>query len=360
MTKRAGRTADRSRSPKWDAAALLPAVNRGRTAALGLLVLLTGFLPVGIIVATGVVVGAIPDALGEGLGSDAGRHALRALGVLGLAFVVLQAASAARAAVGAALGRDLNRHLEQRVMAAVGSPAGIGHLEDPVSLEQINAARDVVFAGYRPCDAVPAMATRATAWCQGIGAALVLAAYRWWLALVVAGAWGWRARVLKRQHLRGATALGVKAPAARRSEYLRDLVLTPGAAKEVRVFGLAEWLIGRFRDDTASVLTKAASERKAGKAVVWASTSSAIAASLLAYVVVGVAAAQGRLDLRGGQAAVAHVRARRRADHPRRRRHQGPRHHRLPTSGLRRLPGLLPLRVLRPGVRRRRRRRTDR
>ncbi|MDQ3641145.1 MAG: ATP-binding cassette domain-containing protein [Actinomycetota bacterium] len=299
MTTRAGRTADPSRSPKWAAAALLPAVNRRRAAALALLVLLTGFLPVGIIFATGVVVGSIPDTLGEGLGADAGGRALRALGVLGLSFVVLQAASAARAAVGSALGWDLNRHLEQRVMAAVASPAGIGHLEDSSSLEQIAAARDVVFAGYRPCDAVPAMATRATGWCQGIGAALVLATYRWWLAVIVAAAWGWRARVLKRQHLRGATAIGVRAPAARRSEYLRDLALTPGAAKEVRVFGVAGWLIGRFRHDSTRVLKKAASERNEGKTAVWASTASAIAASLLAYVVVGVAAARGDLDLRG-------------------------------------------------------------
>jgi ATP-binding cassette subfamily B protein len=286
-------------SPKWQTARLLPSVDRRPTMALAVLVAVTGVLPVVIILTTGEVVGSIPDALGAGLFSPAGRHALVMLAVLGSCFVVQQAASAARAAAGAALGWQLNRSLEQRVMAAVASPAGIGHLEDPVALDQITAARDVVFAGYRPCDAVPAMASRASVWLQGTGAAAVLATYRWWLAVLVFGIWAWRASVLKQSHLKGMTTIGMKAPAVRRSEYLRDLVLTPAAAKEIRVFGLSDWLIDRYRAESATLLEKAAAERSRGSAVHLVSIGATIGVTLLAYVLVGLSAAGGDVGLGG-------------------------------------------------------------
>ena len=291
--------ADLGSSPKGVTARLLPVVNRRLTLAVVVLVALTGLLPVGVIVATGIVVGSVPSALGEGLGSGPGRHCLLALGLLGGLFIALQIASSARAAVAGALGLALNRHLEERVMVAVGSPAAIGHLEDPEMLDLIRAARDVVFGGYRPCDAVPAMAARTNAWLQGTGAAVVLATYRWWLAAPLYGAWVWRGRVLKRQHLRSGKVVGEKSVALRRAEYLRDLALTPGAAKEVRVFGLSEWLIGRFRAETSTVLNTASKERAAGKGTRRAATVACVALSLVAYLVLGVSAARGHLDLHG-------------------------------------------------------------
>jgi len=295
----AGRLAHLRTSPKWITLRLLPSVNGRLTAALGMLVALTAILPVGVMLSTGEVVGSIPRAIGEGLDSVAGQQALAGLGALGLCFLALQAASAARAALGAALGWQLNRSLEQRIMAAVARPAGVGHLEDPATLDQIGAARDVVFGGYRPCDAVPAMATRTSAWLQATAAAVVLATYRWWLALLVFAAWAWRAQVAKHQHAQSVTTIGVKAPAVRRSEYLRDLALTPPAAKEVRVFGLTDWLVDRFRAEMSTVLERAASERERRKGLWWATMLVTTAVTLLAYAIVGVSAAQGDLGLHG-------------------------------------------------------------
>lgn len=286
-------------SRKWVTVRLLPKVNLRLTAALATLVVLTGALPVAIIVATGKVVGSIPTALGQGLDTKAGHRALWALASLGFGFVALQAASAARAAAGSVLGWQLNRRLEQRVMTVVATPAGIGHLEDPAALERIAAARDVVFAGYRPCDAVPAMAARASSWVQATGAAAVLATYRWWLATLVLGAWAWRARVAKRWHARGMTTIGVNAPALRRGEYLRDLVVTPSAAKEVRVFGLTGWLTGRYRVGSTALLESAAAERRQARTPGLASTLVTIGATAVAYLLVGLSAARRDIGLDG-------------------------------------------------------------
>ncbi len=286
-------------SRKWALARLLPVVNRRLTVGVAALVAVTGVLPVAIIVATGSVVGAIPDALGQGLDGPAGRRALGGLVVLGGCFITLQVLSAARAAAGSALGWQLNRHLEERVMVAVAAPTDIAHLEDPASLDRISAARDVVFGGYRPCDAVPALATRLSAWIQGFGAAGVLATYKWWLAVLVFGTWTWRCRVARRWHARGVTTIGVKAPALRRGEYLRDLALTPGAAKEVRVFGLTDWLVGRYREASEAVLEEGARDRRQAQRAGPVSTWATVAVNLLAYVTVGLSAARGGLGLRG-------------------------------------------------------------
>lgn len=97
-------------SPKLAAGRLLPRVDRGLTSGLAVLVLLTGLVPVAIVVATGVLVGSVGDALAEGFGSLSVRRAILALALLGLLFAVLQVSAAARVAVADALGLELERH----------------------------------------------------------------------------------------------------------------------------------------------------------------------------------------------------------------------------------------------------------
>ena len=52
------------------------------------------------------------------------------------------------------------------------------------------------------------------------------------------------------RHLEERVMRAVNRPRAlRRSNYFRDLALTPPAAKEVRIYGLVEWLVDRFYSD---------------------------------------------------------------------------------------------------------------
>jgi ATP-binding cassette subfamily B protein len=285
-------------SPKTVMAALLPAVDRRLTVATATLVALSGLLPVCIIVLTSVVVGLIPSALGHGLGSGPGHRAIVYLMLLGVLFVALQAASLLRSAAAETLGRALGRSIEQRVMAAVACPAGTAHLEDAEMVAAIGAARDVVHGGYRPADAVPALAARATTWLQGAATAAVLATYQWWLAVLVYGAWIWKSRVLKREHLSGTATVTVKSASVRRAEYLRDLALTPPAAKEVRVFGLTGWLVDRFHDETAAVFGAAQRQRGRRSRSRLVVTAASMGASFLALTILGVSASHGHLGLR--------------------------------------------------------------
>ena len=80
----------------------------------------------------------------------------------------------------------------------------------------------------------------------GLASAVVLAGFRWWAPIVLAGAWlathwllresaVWRDR--NTEEVRGAQ---------RDSDYAYRLAVDPPAAKELRLFGLAGWVIERF------------------------------------------------------------------------------------------------------------------
>lgn len=268
---------------------LLPAVHRRWAACLGALVLTTAVAPIGVVVATGALAGAAQDRHSD--------RAVLALAVLGMLFAVIQVGAAARVAVAEALGLELEHHLEQRVMRAAMAPPGIGHLEDRATMDRIASARSVGTSGFRVSEAVPALASRATTRIQGYGSAVLLVGFRWWLAPVVAGAWGWAGREQRRSVLDTTRTLSRSTDVVRRAEYLRDLAVTPPAAKEVRVFGLGPWLIERFRAESRRMLAEVWRQRARSRWQWVAATMAASATSLLALTLLGRAAVDGDIGV---------------------------------------------------------------
>ena len=155
-------------------AAMLPRVNWPLAATLAALVLVSAILPVGFTLAAGSLLGAVPAAARDGLGSPAGTAALQALAVAGALFAAQLVVAPIRSIVATILGHELDLHLEERVMWAVTAPSGIGHLEDPATLDRISAAQEVGMAGHRAGDAVTALANIAPRWLEGAGYALAL------------------------------------------------------------------------------------------------------------------------------------------------------------------------------------------
>jgi ABC-type multidrug transport system fused ATPase/permease subunit len=80
----------------------------------------------------------------------------------------------------------------------------------------------------------------------GLVAAVVLAMYAWWAALLLAGAWLATHWLLRESAIwRDRNTDEVRA-AQRDSEYAYRLAVDPPAAKELRLFGLVGWTIERF------------------------------------------------------------------------------------------------------------------
>jgi ABC-type multidrug transport system fused ATPase/permease subunit len=82
----------------------------------------------------------------------------------------------------------------------------------------------------------------------GLACAVVLSAYAWWAPLLLAGAWLSTHWLLRESAVwRDRNTEEVRS-AQRDSDYAYRLAVDPPAAKELRLFGLASWVIDRFVD----------------------------------------------------------------------------------------------------------------
>src|SRR5581483_3452405 len=77
----------------------------------------------------------------------------------------------------------------------------------------------------------------------GVASALVLAAYTWWAPLLLAGAWLATHWLLRESAVWRDRNTDEVRRAQRDAEYMYRLAVDPPASKELRLFGLAPWVI---------------------------------------------------------------------------------------------------------------------
>jgi ABC-type multidrug transport system fused ATPase/permease subunit len=276
---------------------LLPTVSRRLTAALAAMVLVMTGLPLAFVILSGLLVGSVPAAVHGGLSSGAGHHALLLLALAAASVVGQRLLAPFGAALAMIFGRRVDRHLQERVMAAVGRPAGIGHLEDPDVLNLVESARGVGAQDFHPGDAVPALASLIPSWLQALGSAAILIGFHLWLGIGWILLWPVVLYYLQREYIRVGEVAAGESGAVRRADYYRDLALTPGAGKEVRVWGLRGWLGDRFQASWLGAMTSIWRARRPGRAVLWGSTATVAAASFGTYALLAWAAVRGDISL---------------------------------------------------------------
>src|SRR5947207_3490422 len=201
-------------------------------------VVLRGVLPAVLAIAMGFLVGAV-----QRRGGLSGP-----LMLVGIAFVLLQVLGPIHQAIGANLGDRAAAWLYDRLTEACVRPPGMGHLEDPKLATDLTVARDFDLGMTGPplSLSMDFIAGGLVGMIGGLACAAVLSAYAWWAPLVLAGAWlathwllresaVWRDR--NTDEVRGAQ---------RDADYAFRLAVDPAPAKELRLFGLAGWIIDRF------------------------------------------------------------------------------------------------------------------
>ena len=203
-----------------------------------------GAAPVGITIAIGELVDGLTSAIGKGPGTPAARECYRWVAVIVVLFFLTHLAESARTALGRALGRRVTGRLGERVMMAAAGPATIGHLEDPVYLSRLGRARGDGTIDMPPGEAVFGFSTKASMWVTSIGSAALLARVAWGLGLIVFAVFVVIHSRLVRNYRIAVIETVNQTEKLRRTSYLRDVPTTPGAAREVRLFGLAAF----FRD----------------------------------------------------------------------------------------------------------------
>jgi ATP-binding cassette subfamily B protein len=240
-----------SGSARLRAIRLLYEVSPAMAVALGFFTLACGVLPALALVSFGFATGYIPGALARGLGSHAGRDLLVALAV-GVAAYML---SVMRTPVGDLLGvrcaAAMRSGLQSRLALAVSTPAGIEHLEDQALLDRLLAASGEL-SSDRPADAPMMLAETLSNRLSGLIACIVLATFRWWVGLLFLAGWIYFRLPVIRLWTERATFIQRAAPTLRHSWYYLNSASDPVLAKEMRMFGLGEWVLGRYRTKWAA------------------------------------------------------------------------------------------------------------
>jgi ABC-type multidrug transport system fused ATPase/permease subunit len=236
-----------------------------------------------------------------------------ALVVTALAVVLAlsQLLNVVREAFTEALARQMDMVLRRRLIEAVARPPGLGHLEDPEMQTRMADAHGLANRLGGPAGGLLGQTGRLHVLLTGVSCAALLAWVRPPLAIALAAAYllvGWW---LRREYRRLLEHLHLDTGLLRRSHYLRDVLVMPGAEKETRVFGLGRWFMDLHHAEWLRVATAAWRDRSiswwkivlgavvvgAGQAIALAMLAASWHAGLISVtgLVVGVQASIGLL-----------------------------------------------------------------
>ena len=225
---------------EWQFFAALPRADPALAAAWWGVLLLRGVLPAGFAVAMGALVAAV----------QRGASLAGPLVAAGVVFVLLQVLTPIHQAISANLGSRVAAWLYDRLTEACVEPPGMGHLEDAKLTSDLTVARefDAGMTGPPMHINMDFIAGGLVQTVIGLASAAVLFAYAWWAPPLLGGAWLATHWFLRESAVwRDRNTEPVRA-AQRDAEYAYRLAVDPPAAKELRLFGLADWVMARFVD----------------------------------------------------------------------------------------------------------------
>jgi ATP-binding cassette, subfamily B, bacterial len=268
--------------------------SRGYTLLVGFVTALMIGVPLVAIVVVGRILSRLPEAVSGGPDSEAARSVLMLALLAGVLVAIQWAAYAGREASCEALGDRVNHLLQRNLMREVMGPPGIAHLENAATMDLISAGRDTFAQWMKPGRLAWELTLLLSARGLLIGAAIVLTTFEWWAGPVFVAAVLWAEREGRKVARNAAEAHYDTTPHKRRTHYFFTLGTEPGPAKEVRVFGLAGFLLGGFQTNW---------ERSHAEAFRGSSRGEMLATASLAVVAIGLLswlctlAARGQLGI---------------------------------------------------------------
>jgi len=274
---------------EWKFAGVLPQADRALAAVWWTLLILRGLLPAIFAVAMGGLVASVQR--GAGLAEP--------LGVVGVLFVLLQVLPPIHHAIGTNLGSRTAAWLYDQLTIACVTPPGMGHLENPKLTGDLTMARDfdLGISGPPMSISMDFIAGGLVEMVGGLASAVVLAAYTWWAPLLLAGAWLATHWLLRESAVWRDRNTNEVREAQRHADYTYKLAVEPPAAKELRLFGLADWVIERFRTRRSRLFElRWHATRLRERPVIW-SMLLVLAANVAVFWSLGEAAADGHLAL---------------------------------------------------------------
>jgi ATP-binding cassette subfamily B protein len=243
----------------------LPHAGVTLVAALVLVDLVLGVLPIGFVLATSVLIGRVPAAVSAGTGSTQWNGLVSAFLVASATFLAQQLLTPVQAALGERMKHRVDGHFHRRVIDVALRSTGIAPLEDQEVLDRMRQASESLERGFRtPGHATAGILAYLTRYSRLVGFCVLLGfVVAPWAAIAVFAStmlfrFGQRGPGLT-VYMRLWPVLG---PIRRERDYFRDLGWQASTAKEMRVFGLVEWAIGRFRGKADESLVPLWRERR--------------------------------------------------------------------------------------------------
>jgi len=280
----------RARS-EWKFFGVLPKAGRPLAAVWWTVLLLRGVLPALFAIAMGWLVGAVSHR--GPLGPP--------LALVGTIFVLLQVLAPLHHAIAQNLGSRTAAWLYDELTEACVRPPGMGHLEDPSLTTDLAMARDfdLGITGPPLSISMDFIASGLVEMIGGVASALVLAAYSWWAPLLLAGAWLATHYLLREAAVWKDRNTDEVRAAQRHADYTYRLAVDAPAAKELRLFGLADWTVERFRARRRRLFElRWEATRLRERPVLW-SLLIVLAANAFVFWRIGADAVAGRLALAG-------------------------------------------------------------
>jgi ABC-type multidrug transport system fused ATPase/permease subunit len=274
---------------EWKFFAVLPKADPALAALWWLVLIARGVLPAAFAIAMGLLVGAV----------QRGDSLTAPLAFVGAVFVLLQVLTPLHQTISANLGDRTAAWLYDRLTEACVRPPGMGHLEDASLTGDLTVARDfdLGITGPPLAIAIDFIAGGLVQMVGGLASAVVLAAYAWWAPLVLAGGWLATHWLLRESAIWRDRNTDEVRGAQRDADYAFRLAVDPAPAKELRLFGLADWIIDRFvarRSRLHDLQYEATRLRE--KPVVW-SLLIVLAANIVVFWSLAAAVAGGAISL---------------------------------------------------------------
>jgi ABC-type multidrug transport system fused ATPase/permease subunit len=274
---------------EWKLFAVLPMADLKLAIVWYAILFLRGVLPVALAIAMGLLVQRV----------QSGGDLTESLWFVGVVFVVLQVLTPIHIAVCSNLGDRTAAWLYDRLGESCVRPPGMGHLEDPELTGDLSIARDFDLGMMGPplFISMDFIASGLVELIAGLASAVVLFWFSWWAPLLLVGAWLATHYLLRESAIwRDRNTEEVKA-AQRDSEYAYRIAVDPPAAKELRLFGLAGWVIERFANRRTRLHElQYEATRLREKPLLW-SALLVTAANIVVFWVLANQTANGNLDL---------------------------------------------------------------
>jgi ATP-binding cassette subfamily B protein len=274
---------------EWQFAGVLAKADLWLTIAWWALILVRGALPAIFAIAIGWLIGTI----------DRGGDLTAPLALVGIVFVLLQVLAPLHRAVGANLGSRTAAWLYDQLTIACVVPPGMGHLEHPRLTDDLTMARnfDLGISGPPLFISMDFIAGGLVEMGGGLASAVVLAGYAWWAPVLLVGAWLATHWLLRESAVWRDRNTDEVREAQRHADYSYRLAVDPPAAKELRLFGLGDWVVDRFRARRlrlAELQWRATRLRE--RPLVWCLLL-VLTANIVVFWSLGTAAADGRIAL---------------------------------------------------------------